>query len=90
MGDHPETELARLRGDVRALRDALNERGIRDAVIEEKLARLTQDLTTLQTHTATTYVPIARYTPVERLVFGLVALVLMAVIGAMVGAVLAG
>jgi len=62
--------------------------GIRHAVIEEKLSAVKEDVDQLSGNVEARYVPVVRYQQVERVVFGIVAAVGIAIIGALMALVL--
>ena len=82
------TEYERLQRDLDDLATELRRLGIRHAVIEEKLSAVKEDVDQLSDNVERKYVPVSRYMPVERVFFGVVAAVGLAVIGAIMALVL--
>lgn len=82
------SDIERLQRDLTELSIELKRLGIRSAVIEEKIAALKEDVQTLRDDSTRLYVPVSRYLPVERLSFGAVAAVGLAIIGAIMALVL--
>ena len=81
-------EYDRLQRDLDDLAAELRRLGIRHAVIEEKLSAVKEDVDQLSGNVETRFVPVVRYQQVERVVFGIVAAVGIAIIGALMALVL--
>jgi len=81
-------EYERLQRDLDELASELRRLGIRHAVIEEKLSAVKEDVEHLSGTVDTKFVPVVRYQQVERVVFGIVAAVGIAIIGALMAVVL--
>lgn len=81
-------EYERLQRDLDDLAAELRRLGIRHAVIEEKLSAVKEDVDHLTGNVERRYVPVVRYQQVERVVFGIVAAVGIAIIGSLMALVL--
>lgn len=87
-----EDLLERLRNDVSELRREIDKRGYelgtKDALLEQRVSAIEEDIRQIIASGETRYVTLARYQPVERISYGLVALIVVAVVGAILGLVL--
>lgn len=80
-------ELSRLHDDLAALRDELLRQGMLSAVLDQRLKAVEADVARIAAHGDTHYVPIARYAPVERVLYGMVGLILASFVAALIALV---
>jgi len=76
-------DVSRLHADLTALRDELRKQGLMTAVLDQRLKALESDVEKLGDHTDSHYVSLARYMPVEKVLFGMVGLILLTFVGAL-------
>jgi hypothetical protein len=76
------SDVSRLHADLSALRDELRQQGLLTAVLDQRLKALEIDVDKLGDHADTHYVSLARYMPVEKVLFGMVGLILVTFVGA--------
>ena len=87
MDDHRD-DVTRLLADLAALRDELRQQGLMSAVLDQRLRTLEHDVERLANHADTHYVPLARYAPVEKVLYGLIGLILVSFVGALAALVM--
>lgn len=73
-------DLDRLHADLDALRDELRRQGVLSAVLEQRLKQVEADIERC--------VPLARYSTVERVVYGMIGLVLVSFLSALMALVM--
>jgi hypothetical protein len=83
-----DDDLSRLHDDLNALRDELRKQGVMSAVLEQRLNAVEADVERLIVHGDTHYVSVARYMPVERVLYGMVGLILVSFVGALLALVM--
>ena len=81
-------QIDRLERDLIALREAVDRMGVHSAVVDEKLLAIQQDIHDLRQTQTNHFVSIARYSPVERIVYGVVGLLLTGLVGAVLALIL--
>lgn len=81
-------DTERLLADVAAIKEALASQGIHNAVVDQKLTALIEDVKEMRESASRVFVTAERYSPVERLVFGLVGTVCLGVLAAVVSLVI--
>ena len=89
-GDLVDDDLSNLRRDLAALREELVKQGTMTAVLEQRLKTLEDDLNKAIARgeqVATQYVPVMRYAPVEKILYGMVGLILVSFMGALIALV---
>lgn len=83
--------LTKLQADLADLKSEMQREmqrlGFRSALIEQKIETISEDIREL-TLRGDDYVSVTRYTPVERVVFGMVGLALVSLFGALIALVL--
>lgn len=91
----PYSEIRKLERDLVELKLELARVGNTNALIRQKLDDITDDIQALRANLKSAmdsgevrFVPLVRYLPVERVVYGLVAITLTTVVGALIGLVL--
>ena len=84
----PSDPFDRLLGDVEQLRKELQQQGILNARLDQRLQAVERDIEQIASVGDARYVPLIRYVPVERVVFGVVGLILMSTITAVLALVL--
>ena len=84
----PSDPFDRLLGDVDQLRKELQHQGIFNARLDQRLQAVERDIEQIASVSDSRYVPLIRYVPVERVVFGVVGLILMSTITAVLALVL--
>jgi thiosulfate reductase cytochrome b subunit len=82
-----DVSVERLVRDVEALREEIHRQGVSSAVLAEKLAAVERDVIEVRAR-HNDFVSLTRFNPVERVVYGLIALVLIAFVGALTGLVM--
>ena len=86
--DSYSADVTRLHADLAALRDELRQQGLMSAVLDQRLRTLEHDVERLADHADRHYVSLARYQPVEKVLYGLVGLILVSFVGALVALVM--
>lgn len=74
--------VERLKVDIDALRKELYSLGITSATMKEKLDAIEKDITIISSSALPKLVTMERFTPVEKVVYGMVTLILVSFIGA--------
>lgn len=74
--------VERLKIDVDALRRELYSLGITSATMKEKLDAIEKDIVVISSSALPKLVTMERFTPVEKVVYGMVGLILMSFLGA--------
>ena len=80
-------DVSAMRADVAALRSEFNSRNVSDAVLEQRFSEVEKDLAALEQHVKTAITPLPRFVLVEKAVYGLIGLVLVAVVTAVLAGV---
>ena len=82
------TDLERLEKDVEALKAAWQAQGIESAIIKSRLDAVYEDVQMMMASADARYVTLARYSPVEKVVYGGVGAALLALLGAVLALVI--
>jgi hypothetical protein len=77
------SDLSRLYSDLVALREELRKQGVMSAVLEQRLKDVEKDVDQIMAHGDTHYVSLSRYQPVEKVLYGMVGLILISFVGAL-------
>jgi hypothetical protein len=75
-------DVTRLHSDIEALRNELRAQGLLTAVLDQRLKALEIDVEKLSDHADTHYVSLARYLPLEKVLYGMIGLILVTFVGA--------
>jgi hypothetical protein len=79
--------VERLRADMADLRHELHLMGLDTATMRNKLDNIERDVEKIITHADTHYVSLNRYMPVEKVLYGMVGLILVSFVGALLALV---
>lgn len=79
--------IDQLKADVEALRRELYVIGVHNATMKEKLDAIEKDIIIISSSAIPKLVTMERFTPVEKVVYGMVGLVLMSFLGAIIALV---
>lgn len=77
-------DVSRLHADLTALREELRAQGMLTAVLDQRLKALEIDVEKLVDHGDSHYVSLARYMPLEKVLYGMIFLILSSFVGAIV------
>lgn len=87
MADH-DAAIVRIQTQVDALAAELRAQGVDNAVIKERMAALVEDIAILTADQERRYVPMSRFAPVEKVVYGLVGAVLLTALYAVLSVII--
>lgn len=76
-------DVSRLHADIAALRSQLISQGLLTAVLDQRLKDVEKDVERLVVHGDSHYVTLARYMPLEKVLYGMIGLVLLSFVGAL-------